>query len=82
MNDINQLPKWAQDKMTMLVRERDFAIRERDKLKSFIQVQVACTECPCCNGVDSCNKECTYSDDCPEEFARMEMVRKLFGENS
>lgn len=31
--------------------------------------------CPCCDEVDACDDECTFSEDCPTDAERMEYVR-------
>lgn len=31
--------------------------------------------CICCDEVDECVDECTFSEDCPDDFERMEYVR-------
>ena len=31
--------------------------------------------CPCCDEVDACDDECTFSEDCPTDAERMEWVR-------
>lgn len=33
--------------------------------------------CPCCVGVDECDEECTFAEDCPEENESMWHVRDL-----
>ena len=31
--------------------------------------------CLCCDEVDACHEECTFSEDCPSDAERMEYVR-------
>lgn len=33
--------------------------------------------CPCCEGIDECDEECTFADDCPDENEAMWHVRDL-----
>lgn len=31
--------------------------------------------CPCCGTTDVCEEGCTFADDCPNEYPRMEAAR-------
>lgn len=31
--------------------------------------------CPCCEGTETCDEECTFASDCPNEHTRMLMAR-------
>lgn len=33
--------------------------------------------CLCCDEVEACDDECTFSDDCPEEAERMAYIRDV-----
>lgn len=33
--------------------------------------------CLCCGGEDICEDECSFSEDCPDEYCEMELAREI-----
>lgn len=52
----------------------DRLLRRHDRMVDWLMVYAVC---PCCEGIEACDDECTFADDCPESHERMIEVRKI-----
>lgn len=48
------------------------ALREIDRLREWIACDI---RCPCCQQIQTCSDDCTFSVDAPVEYERMEIAR-------
>ena len=50
------------------------ALHYAAEIVEFVETLAAC---PCCDGADTCEADCTYMHDCPEDHDRMLTARTL-----
>lgn len=50
----------------------DAMAAQLERLLNFVEVYATC---PCCDGVDECDAECTFAKDCPGDVEKMQMAR-------
>ncbi len=57
-------------------------LAEREKSEHLRAWLLADAICPCCGQADVCAEECTFEQDCHNEFERISNVRELLAERS
>ena len=53
----------------------DTACISAEYISNLYDALILDARCPCCDEVDACDDECTFSEDCPTDAERMEYVR-------